>query len=187
MKRLFLALALPSGTRRSLAEAVSWMQAFEDRVKVIPAENYHVTLKFLGSTAEERIAPMQAALEREVRMMTPFDLRFEGWGVFPEKGHPDVFWAGLTPADAVRPLFERCGSVLETLGFARDARGFHAHVTLARTGNQNAPVEFLKKWKALGPLSGPVEVRADSLTLFESLSGNSGPLYRPLGSIDLKG
>ena len=181
MKRLFLALDLPPETRQSLADAVSWMRAFEDRVKVVPAENYHVTLKFLGPTAEERIGPLLAALEREARAMVPLDLRLEGWGVFPEKGHPNVFWAGVTPVDAALPLFEECESALEPLGFARDTRGFHPHVTLARTGTQNAPAEFLKKWKALGLLKGPAEIRAESITLYESLSGPRGPVYRVVG------
>ena len=50
--RLFLAIDLSDEVRSTLTDAASWMARFHGLVKVVWAKNYHVTLKFLGSTPQ---------------------------------------------------------------------------------------------------------------------------------------
>lgn len=180
MKSLFLAIDLPLDLKQTLAKAVLWMSEYRDRVKVVALENFHVTLKFLGPTPEEKIAEIKSALGRLAGVEKPLGLSLGAWGTFPEKGHPSVFWIGVEPAEILRPVFDRCESALEALGFARETRPFKTHVTLARTGPRHAPVEFLKKWQAQKPLLAPTAFRADKIVLYESVLGGETPVYRPL-------
>jgi 2'-5' RNA ligase len=184
--RLFVALELSDEARRSLADAVSWMVDFGRSIKVVSPENYHVTLKFLGSTPERRVPEIQTALELEASTMKTCELRLTGWGVFPEKGQPKVFWAGVGPAAVLQAAFERCEAAMETCGFARESREFHGHVTLAREGTSGVPEDFLHRWKSLGPITGPMGFRADKITLYESRTNAAGPVYRPLASYPVR-
>ena len=185
MKRLFLAFDLSEDVRRSLAGALFWMAGFAGRVKVVPPENYHVTLKFLGPTPEQRLASIRDALEQEACFMAPCELGLAGWGVFPEKGTAKVFWVGVEPAEALRPVFERCESILEKQGFAREMRGFQSHVTVAREGSSPVPADFLERWRSLRPVQGPVTFRADKVALYESRTNAAGPVYTPVALIGL--
>src|SRR3989338_7459534 len=132
MPRLFLAINLPLELRQTLAAAVAWMGEYRNRVKVVPPENFHVTLKFLGSMPEERISGIQVAVERLAGVGEPLTLSLGVWGVFPDKGHPSVFWISVDPAEVLRPVVDRCEAALETLGFSRETRPLKTHVTLAQ-------------------------------------------------------
>ena len=186
MLRLFLAVDISPEVRKSLAGALSWMGDYEGRIKIVPAENYHVTLKFLGATEEARIPLIRSALEDAIQNSRACELNVNGWGVFPEKGHSKVFWAGVEPAEALGPVFEACETALETLGYPRETRGFQSHVTLARTGRLRAPADFLERWRSQGPISGQVNFNARQITLYESVTGGRSSLYRPLAFFRLK-
>ena len=159
------------------------MANYEGSVKVVPPENYHVTLKFLGSVADEKVPAIREALERAVGSLSAGEVRLEGWGVFPEKGRPQVFWAGVEPAEALRPMAERIELAMQTLGFAKEARSFQSHVTLARSGDGPVPSAFLALWNALPPLASSTAFQANTVTLYESQTLPSGPVYRPMSSI----
>lgn len=120
-------------------------------------------------------------LEREARRLRACELDLSGWGVFPEKGHANIFWAGVEPAAAVRELFEHCEAAMESCGFARETREFDGHVTLAREGTSPVPADFLSHWRALVPIEGPVRFRVDRVSLYESRTHASGPVYQKLG------
>src|SRR3989338_3540109 len=149
MKRLFLAFDLSDETRQCLASAVSWMLDYEGRVRVVPAKNYHVTLRFLGSTPEEKLGQIQQVLEREAKTIKPCEIHLSEWGVFPDKEPPNIFWIGVEPENNLREIFMRCERALESVGFIKETRGFRAHITLARTGKNNLPLKFHKGWKSL--------------------------------------
>ncbi|OGW80723.1 MAG: 2'-5' RNA ligase [Omnitrophica bacterium RIFCSPHIGHO2_02_FULL_51_18] len=164
-----------------MAGALSWMRTFGDCIKIVPAENYHLTLKFLGAIGVERISGIQTALEAAAQNVSACDLRLDGWGVFPPRGAPKVFWIGVEPREVLVPIFERCEAALENLGFARETRDFQSHVTLVRTDKAKAPADLLERWKKLSSLSGPVAFCADKITLYESILGGKASVYRPLG------
>ena len=185
MLRLFLAVDLSDAVRQSLAQTLSWMKEYEESIKRVPVENYHVTLKFLGATDKERLPLICSAVEAVAKKSLACELKINGWGVFPEEGHPKVFWAGVEPADALGPVFQHCENVLENLGYSREPREFESHVTVARTGRSHTPADFLMRWRAMGPVSGQVNFSACRITLYESVTGGKASLYRPLEYFEL--
>ena len=112
MPRLFLAIDISEPVRQSLAGALSWMRTFGDCIKIVPAENYHLTLKFLGAIGVERISGIQTALEAAAQNVSACDLRLDGWGVFPPRGAPKVFWIGVEPREVLVPIFLNDGKSL---------------------------------------------------------------------------
>src|SRR5262245_19164479 len=92
MPRLFVALELPPHVRQRLASlALPWPGG------AASAEaDLHVTLRFLGSFANEAVPRIAQAL---TAIKTPsFALAIDGFGVFPGgRRPPAVLWAGLKP------------------------------------------------------------------------------------------
>lgn len=187
MPRLFVAVDFPEEVRRGLAASVVWMGEFKKSVKIVPAENFHLTLRFLGATAEDRVESVKGALEDEARGLPACELRLGRWGVFPEMGAPKVFWVGVEPRETLLGMAERSEVAAQKAGFAAETRKFGPHVTIARVGDSKAPEEFLRRWRAMGAGPEPVRFRAEEITLFESVLGGLAPVYRAIHRIHLGG
>lgn len=61
-----------------------------------------------------------------------FEVELRGLGAFPSASRPRVLWAGTAEASAFTALARDVDDRLSGLGFAPEARGFTAHVTLGR-------------------------------------------------------
>lgn len=128
--RTFVAVKFPAPSAlrpvlRSLA-AMNWP------VAAVSPDNLHVTLKFLGSTPIESRVAIQNQIAESVIGQPPFVLRVVGLGAFPRAERPSVLWAGLIDAEPLVSLAQQLEGALEPLGFARESRAFHPHLTLAR-------------------------------------------------------
>ncbi len=126
MPRLFVAIALPSDIKGSLAPLASGLG---DVRWTTPAQQ-HVTLRFIGETDDGRtdeVADLLSAVSG-----FPFELRLKGIGHFPPRGEPRVIWAGVEKSAGLKDLKLRVDRVLRSAGFESDPRKFVPHVTLAR-------------------------------------------------------
>ncbi len=101
-------------------------------VVAVPPDKLHVTLKFLGETPLELCGEIQRQVAQAASSQPPIPLRLEGLGAFPTTARPSVVWAGLVDAEPLVAIAERLEVLLEPLGFARESRPFHPHLTLAR-------------------------------------------------------
>lgn len=95
-----------------------------------PAEQYHLTLRFLGDPAPLSLIDIDRSL-REVRAAS-FHLDLKGTGHFPLRGDPEMLWAGAVEHEALTRLHHRVEAALVRAGLAPEGRKFHPHVTLAR-------------------------------------------------------
>jgi 2'-5' RNA ligase len=123
--RLFLALQLPPDV---VEELVAW-QSRELRGRVVPPENLHVTLAFLGARPEAELPAIVGVLERAARdAVTP---RLE-LGAYRETRSVGM----LTLRDAsgtATELARRLHGGLEELGVYRpEHRPWRPHVTVLR-------------------------------------------------------
>ena len=134
-ERLFVALTLPLPVRAALTALA---QPLPDVTWTRP-EQLHLTLRFLGDVAVERIAAMLARLEG-VRV-APFILPVEGLGTFPPNRPPRILWAGVGNGHPrLFQLRQRLDDALIASGLRElDVRTFQPHVTLARCGEGAAP------------------------------------------------
>jgi len=101
--RLFVALEIPTTTRENLATLIAFLRAITREPRWVRSDNLHVTLKFLGEVAEEKIAAIRSALS-DVRSGEPVQLRFCDLGFFPNEKHPRVFWAGIEASPNLKTL-----------------------------------------------------------------------------------
>src|SRR4029453_10437528 len=122
-RRLFFAFDIDEPFRDDLTRLVDELskrldppgRGLKGRVKWVERENFHLTVRFLGSTPESRLTEIRSVLESPFGSRT-FELRFDRLGAFPDRGAPRVIWvgasAGATPAAiAQQELEQRLESV----------------------------------------------------------------------------
>ena len=176
--RLFVAVALPAAERQRLALIGGGVPG----ARWLPAENLHLTLRFIGEADGHAFQDITAALQ-EIDAAA-FDLRLSGVGYFGDKHRVRVLWAGVDGNDALRALQQRVETALVRAGLPPEGRKFHPHVTLARL--RDAPLgrveRFLAEHGGYASLPFPV----NEFVLFSSHLGGEGAVYRPEAEFPLR-
>lgn len=190
--RLFVAVPLPAAAAAEVAEVVATVReqslpAGAHDVRWVRLDGLHLTLRFLGPTPDDRVAPTREALERAAEHAGgPIEAMLGGAGTFPPGGRPRTLWIGMTAgATELSVLAGRVERELETAGWPRDDRPFRAHLTLARSdgiGVGPLVADRLAAAMAERRIACPI----DRLGLFESITGGGPARYerwfeRPLG------
>lgn len=128
--RLFFALDIAPEIRRTLGAYVDSLRRVPG-VRFMPAESYHVTLKFLGEVTDVERAKQAASVVHA----SPFEISFRETGFFPNPRAPRVFWAGIHADHRLVELASALDGALSRVGFPREQRPFKPHLTLARNGS----------------------------------------------------
>ena len=183
VQRLFVGARISVATANAIAACAEMLQrrardAGVDLKWVAPV-NYHVTLKFLGATREEAVGALHDKLARACEGVAAFRFRTARLGAFASLERASVLWAGIEDGAPFAELAKRIDSATSALGFASDKRPFHAHVTIARV-REPRPIREL-----VLPLAEQsfAETRLDGISLFESETRPSGPVYKELARL----
>lgn len=183
-RRLFVAVPVPVATRDAVVAMVDAVRVQADPavrdVRWVRMEGLHLTLRFLGPTEEDRIAGVVAAVDRAAVTIQPFDVVIAGAGAFPSPAHPRALWLGVGDGgEALSVAASRLDDALEGAGWQREDRPFRAHLTLARSdGVRAGPTVARRLIEAAA--DAHKAFRAESIALFESISGNGPARYEPL-------
>ena len=132
--RAFLSISLDAKVRSVLATIIGHVEAAGALgVRLVRPESIHLILKFLGDTSCPQIGAIKAEVAEAVRDERPFGMTLGHAGVFPSRRAPRVLWIGLDgDLDRLAELQRRVEEAAETVGFAREARKFTPHLTIAR-------------------------------------------------------
>ncbi len=177
MLRLFVAIPLPDGIIARLRVMCSGIPG----AQWVDASNMHITLRFIGEVDDATAADIDHALARITA--TAFALELAGLGTFGQGYKARSLWAGVTPSAPLSRLQSKIETALVRLGLPPEGRKFTPHVTLARLkrpepGRIQSFIEGNNLLRA-----GPFAV--EHFTLFESRTGNGGPVYIPLADYAL--
>jgi 2'-5' RNA ligase len=107
------------------------------RLRWVRPEGVHLTLKFIGEVAADRLPVIEAQLALAVPEMPSITLQLGRAGAFSDRRSPRVIWAGVysEQAERLQRLAKSVETWLAAAGIPRDRRGFIAHLTLARLSN----------------------------------------------------
>ena len=181
--RLFVALDVPGAIRVAVESLIGELKPLDDPWKWVRAANLHVTLKFLGEVAPDKLAGIVAAL-RTTPTSGPVALKFHGLGFFPNERRPRVLWVGMDAPQSLIGLAAAVEAALAGVGFAREEREFTPHLTLARNKSATASPKLRE---AIATLSARQFGMMDASTfhLVESRMKSAGPEYTTLESFSL--
>jgi 2'-5' RNA ligase len=177
--RLFLAIAPEGPARRHLAELRRIVSPHLGRATLPPAQNLHVTIKFLGDVADA-LVPGLCDMLSTIRGHSPVRLRTTSIECFPSRGPIRVVAAGLD--GDLQPLHELYRSIEQAClarGFPLEGRAWTPHVTLARVRSPLPPTARQQLADlAAAHLPGP-ESLVGSFELISSQLTPRGPIYTP--------
>jgi 2'-5' RNA ligase len=186
--RSFIAIELPAAIHQKLAEVIQGMKGPRTQgIRWVPAENIHLTLKFLGDVSPTQMNALHQVLQR-VSQEPAFSISVSGTGAFPNPHRPRVIWAGVKAPGELAALAAWIDRETIPLGFPSENRPFSPHLTLGRV-SQNATPEQVRQIAAVVAeqntgLLGTAEVK--EITLFRSDLRSTGAEYSALLKIPLR-
>lgn len=186
--RLFVAIDLPDEVKALLAEIQSRLRAHTTALHLSDPSGTHLTLKFLGNVAAERVDAVAEALRLAAAASRPFALRTADLGVFPNPRRPRVVWLGVAGDLAeLSRLKDAVEATIAPLGFPAEARPFSPHLTLGRSPKQPIGADLLAIAAAVGATEVPrvAHFGASEVVLMRSEPTPRGARYTPLAAARL--
>lgn len=183
-KRLFVSVDLDGLTENVAAVQDRFAQA--SGLNFVDPAQAHLTLKFLGDTAEDRIDDIVSELAASVADsgVEPFSATFEGLGVFPSPGYISVVWLGVgAGSDELTRLHEAIEERTTAMGFEAEDHEFTPHVTLTHMQHGGSKKLVEEVVSEQDPSAGTLSV--DEIRLTESVLTDDGPVYSTVASMKL--
>jgi len=173
--RLFVAITVPDKVKEHF---LFLQKKIDSDSKINFVKDFHLTLKFLGEVADERVDDIKKQLESVE--FDRFTAELAGTGVFPTEEMIRVLWVGVEPADKIIELQKKVDNAIKD--FEKDVR-FQPHITLGRVKFLKDKKVFLEKFNALHV--DPIEFPVQSIQLIKSTLTKQGPVYEALSSKSL--
>jgi RNA 2',3'-cyclic 3'-phosphodiesterase len=193
--RTFIAVPLPPQTIERLSQPVEELRAVcrADGLEAAWSrpEGWHLTLKFLGPVASDRINPLLERLPACAARHDPFAIRLTGFGAFPSVRRPRVLWIGLEPDDgaaALATLAREIDEVTLALGHPSEERPFSPHLTVARLNTGKKPPRScpsLTRWLEERRADRLAAMKVEQIALMRSEAKPGGAVYTPVGVFPL--
>lgn len=177
MIRLFAGLPLPDDLCRRLVS----LQAGIEGARWVPADNLHLTLRFIGEVAEDRMDDICAALN-SVKPET-FQITPDGAGRFGTGDRTRAVWVGVSRSPALEALHQRIDTALVRAGFEPEGRKYTPHITVGRLSRAR-PQHVLGWLEANGAFYFSA-FEVNRFALYESHLGRNGPVYGQLTTFAL--
>jgi 2'-5' RNA ligase len=185
--RVFCAVEISQEVTRRALEHISQLQSSTTKAQVNwnREDKFHLTLKFLGHIPQAQVAEVTRACETATKDFQKFEISIGGAGAFPKHGPPRVLWIGVDDtegklADLQRGLDDACGK----LGFPREERDFHPHLTIARLRSPQGAKELAQVHRELGFPS--IKIDISELLVFRSELSPKGSRYSVISEHPLK-
>ncbi|MFN4244537.1 MAG: RNA 2',3'-cyclic phosphodiesterase [Brevinematia bacterium] len=177
MDRLFVAIDVPEEIKIKFSEISEKLSSLN--AKVVPMENIHITLKFIGETTKTK--EILGILDKIT--FKKFQICLKNVGVFPNTHAPRVFWVGIEKNQEMESLFKIIERSLENIEIPKEKREFSPHITLARFKTITNIQKLKEILKAYNKDFGEFDVK--EFILYKSELAHPNPRYYPIKSFKL--
>jgi len=182
--RAFVAASLPVETINKVTGLQAELRASAKNagmtVAWVPSANMHVTLKFLAEIPEESLWAIRDLLSERLAERATFPVDVKGLGAFPSRSNPRVVWVGVQSlGDELAKLAADVETWLELLGFEKESRPFHPHLTLGRI--KQGSTDLIGEREDLEIDHCTIQ----DIVLYQSVLSSRGVQYKPLITIPL--
>lgn len=168
--RLFLAIPVPGEISLAVTGSLASLRELKG-VRLVPAANYHITVHFFGSVAEEKISLLTRDVAEKVRGQRRFVLTAEKLQLFFKRKH-GMIWVRFSAAE---DFDELCGKIQQIAN--EQAKEQMAHITCARL-----KPDALSGISLRLPEIQQYEIPVDHIELWKSADGKEGVKYTSIAS-----
>jgi len=180
--RTFVAIDIPDAIRRRIVELVENLKPATNTVRWTRPEGLHITLKFIGEIAPEKVEAVKGRLQA-VRSFAPFSIAIRGAGYFPNARSPRVLWLGIEAGSELPELARQIEEALAAVGIPQENRPFSAHLTLGRLRVPDKIPALQELLRRQEPLEFG-DFTAREIFLYESKLSPEGSHYRKLARFE---
>ena len=178
--RCFIAIPLPAEIRQEVVRVQDQLHELDLHAKWVEHQNLHITLKFLGEVDENLVEAINKIITDVLQDINSFSVDLADIGGFPSLARPRVLWQAIAPDSMSIRIIERLEQGLEPLGFSKDSRKPHPHITLVRI---KGPKNIHKISKTADMLEiHNIGWNVSSVCLFKSTLTSLGSRYEALFS-----
>ncbi|MCL2807094.1 MAG: RNA 2',3'-cyclic phosphodiesterase [Coriobacteriia bacterium] len=171
--RLFIAIDLPGELKEELWHMATSLRHQAEQARLVPLQNFHLTLLFIGET--KRINEACDILHLPSSFHAPFELALEGIGSFKQpRGR--TWWVGIQENTALLRLQNELDSLYRSAGFDIEKRAYHPHITIARGVSASMPMVLTAPQRT---------IEVSSISLFKSSFEAKNVSYTIIDSFDL--
>jgi 2'-5' RNA ligase len=187
--RAFLAVKSSPEVRQSAQRVIAEFAEVPlggSKVKWVEPEQSHITIKFFGDIAPEATSAICRNVQSVLEDVESFQIDVKGVGAFPDLRRPRTIWAGVDQgADRMVDLATRIEAAMEPLGYPREHRRFHPHLTLGRLRGRGVAAELGDRISDLAD-SPFGRIQVTELVLLSSELARSGPVYNRMATLPLR-
>jgi 2'-5' RNA ligase len=173
--RLFAGIPIVDDARREIVTLLGGLRDSGWPVRWVHEEGLHLTLKFYGEVAAERLEVIEEAVRFAGQGTGPLALRLQDLGAFPSAARPRILWIGIEAPPALALMQDRLERGGEGIGFPPEGTPFQPHVTLGRVreGHRSPPHGL----EDFGNTYARASFVGGELVLYESMLTTRGPRY----------
>ncbi len=184
--RTFIAVEIDEGLRTAAAQVVEELRTAGAEIGWVAPRNMHLTLKFLGDVAEDRVPAVCDAVANALIEVGPFELELRGVGAFPNAARPRTLWIGTgSGRSALQALASRVEAATVALGFPSEDRPFQGHLTLGRVRRPSRALANLTPMLQQRADLSLGQTRIDEVVVFSSQLQRGGPIYEAIRRLSL--
>ena len=183
--RAFLAVPLPEALRQNLQRVVAELREDPARNRELKklrwtrAENYHLTVAFLGDIPESLVPNLRTNLNTQLADQVRFSILMTEIKPFPPR-RPHVLATMFSDSPSLVELYQGIVRALEQTGIEVEHRKFLPHLTLARNRNRS------NRLNMQNPIVLNLELAVEELILYRSTLSNQGARHDIVFQIPLR-
>lgn len=182
-KHTFIGISISKEVASFLGQVQNTYHLRKYYKKIVNKEDCHLTLLFLGNWQTEKREQLWKKLQSEVALVPAFSIIFSNLDYFGgDDNHPRVFYVGNEPEMRLIQLQSLIQKEAEVLGFPKESRKYHPHMTLAKKWNDmsqrkpdnwNFPATIIRRSQII-----------DRISLFQ-IHPSKDPMYEQISTIHL--
>jgi len=175
--RSFISIEIPQPIKEQMVLVPTPLKSVRGKFSWASTNNLHITLKFLGDCTRGRLEAISKRLSEIAARHAPFNLSFDGIGVFPGHSAPRIVWLGIKDGrEQLVNLAKDVAESMEQIGFKKESRPFRPHITLARVKHLSSRNELRAAIEKM-PKVHIDPMRARHIFLMRSQLNPKGAIY----------
>lgn len=183
--RTFIALKIKPG-KEILNQLENFKYIFkDDKIRWVSADNFHLTLRFIGNATRDQLYDLADKLERVGETNQAFQLEIKGVGYFNNKGKLRVLFVGINELEPVVNLVDSIEKVVVGCGFQEELKPFRPHLTLGRIKHLESRTRFCAIVDELKDVKYQ-NAEISEFIIYQSILKPEGPTYKPIKTFKLK-
>lgn len=182
-RRVFVSINPPIEIKKEISSYIKNLSSKYKEIDWVEPDNFHITLFFLGSADEDKIAKVTAISKLLLKNHKIFSARFTSPEIFPSVLLADLIWLRSSGSFDLLNLQQKIVSQLKINGINFEEKPFIPHATLGRVKKTiKNPDQLLKDLSKINLDSFLIS----HIDVMESISLRNKSLYKVLFRVPLE-